>query len=484
MPTYVQHEVLGKVPDVFSAEALWQAPGLALFQRRPLLRELLERCPRETRGRQATRCFTHICVGLPHEAVEDDRHLQRGARARELAAALSALHQQDFGDLLGGESVRYTVQAEALAPDQVAVRFGHAVYVAGAQDSVLYQLSVSRDGSRWQALGPIYAEQRLCLLGSERAQASHVVADWPFAPEDALLIVNEGPDSAPELQMRPRSGYSCTHDPAHDWHVVTARRGSLPARLLVRLQPAAAPAAAARVWQARAGATVLAAAPAALPGAEATFAPAAGYSLQLAALALPRLAAYPAVQASALTLALDAQLRPVRGRGALCLRVAADGALSLQAKDQPAQALTLPGACTLPSGASLRVLAVPPALGDRYAALLPLAGGASLPLLSGARLPFGRQAGAVGNLRVAAGALTLEGDDAAQAERLGLSRQACSLEAGPDGLLVRRLAPQQALYHLGPDLGLVAVLPPGEAPYCLPWGHHLLAGPYLLLAQG
>ena len=31
MPIYVQHEVLGRVSDVFNAEAIWQAPGLALF---------------------------------------------------------------------------------------------------------------------------------------------------------------------------------------------------------------------------------------------------------------------------------------------------------------------------------------------------------------------------------------------------------------------------------------------------------------------
>ena len=51
MPVYVQHEVLGRVEDVFNADALWQAPGLALFSRRPLLRDLLERSPREQRGR-------------------------------------------------------------------------------------------------------------------------------------------------------------------------------------------------------------------------------------------------------------------------------------------------------------------------------------------------------------------------------------------------------------------------------------------------
>jgi hypothetical protein len=76
-----------KVNDVFNAEAIWQAPGLALFSRRPLLRDLLERAPREQRGRAATRCFSHVTLMLPQEEVDDDRHLTRGARVRDLAQA-------------------------------------------------------------------------------------------------------------------------------------------------------------------------------------------------------------------------------------------------------------------------------------------------------------------------------------------------------------------------------------------------------------
>ena len=74
MPVYVQHDILTKVSDVFNAEALWQAPGLALFSRRPLLRDLLERSPREQRGRAATRCFSHVTLMLPQDEVDDDRH--------------------------------------------------------------------------------------------------------------------------------------------------------------------------------------------------------------------------------------------------------------------------------------------------------------------------------------------------------------------------------------------------------------------------
>src|SRR3954471_22573437 len=137
MPVYVQHEVLGKVPDVFNAEALWQAPGLALFSRRPLLRDMLERSPREHRGKAATRCFSHVTLMLPQEEVDDDRHLTRGARARELAQSLARLHQKDFGDLLGGDEVRYDViGAPALEAGQVGVKFGHAIYLAAADEKI------------------------------------------------------------------------------------------------------------------------------------------------------------------------------------------------------------------------------------------------------------------------------------------------------------------------------------------------------------
>src|SRR5471030_66052 len=162
MPIYVQHELLGRIPDVFNAEAIWQAPGLALFSRRPLLRDLLERSPREHKGRAATRCFSHVTLMLPQEEVDDDYHLTRGAKARDLAQTLTALHQKDFGDLLGADQVRYdVVGTDALAPGEIEVKFGHAVYLPAADEKILYNVSVSRDSAIWQPVCPIYPNQRL-----------------------------------------------------------------------------------------------------------------------------------------------------------------------------------------------------------------------------------------------------------------------------------------------------------------------------------
>ena len=124
MPVYVHQALLESIPDIFCAESIWQAPGFALFARRPLLRDLLERHPREQRGRAATRCFAHVIVALPQDDIDDDDHLARGARAAELEQALAALHQRDFADLLGGDVVRYRVEgSDGVPPGAVAVRF-------------------------------------------------------------------------------------------------------------------------------------------------------------------------------------------------------------------------------------------------------------------------------------------------------------------------------------------------------------------------
>jgi hypothetical protein len=71
---------------------------------------------------------------------------------------------------------------------------------------------------------------------------------------------------------------------------------------------------------------------------------------------------------------------------------------------------------------------------------------------------------------------------ASSADRLGLSRNAFSFEAAPDGYRIARASATQALYHLDEQLRFVRAI--GEAtpdqPYRLPPGHHLVAGHYVL----
>lgn len=538
MPVYVQHEVLGKVQDVFNADALWQAPGLALFSRRPLLRDLLERSPREQRGRAATRCFAHVTLVLPQDEVDDDRHLSRGARVRDLAQALAALHQKDFGDLLGGEEVRYHVLgSEALDPDQVQVRFGHAVYLPAPGEQVQYTVTASRDSAIWQPVCVVYPNQRLTLLGLDAANATFAVPGWPFGPDGGLLLVNDGPDAPLELQVRPKDSLELCFDRANDYYVLRGK-GAGAQRLLLRVARAGAtrarPAPGARaasaapsgpvaasgpsaplgasnsfsapgapaqrrasVWKTRGGGApaadltampLAAPQPDAMPASEldATYAPVARHRITLAALALPRLSRYRETGAQAFEVGLDAQLLPSAPGRDNVIRFAVDEADELHAITPAGrQRITAPSQFSPLDNASIGLLAPAPPLAERYSALLVLPQGPTQPAAAGTRLTFGRGMPSLGALRVLdAPQFVRQGDGAppASADRLGLSRSAFSWEASGDGLRVARLSPTQALYHLDQHLALVAQIGPAtpEQPYVIPSGHHLVAGHYVL----
>ncbi|WP_426113655.1 hypothetical protein [Massilia sp. PWRC2] len=533
MPVYVQHEVLGKVADVFNAEALWQAPGLALFARRPLLRDLLERSPREQRGRAATRCFSHITLMLPQDDVDDDRHLTRGARVRDLAASLAALHQKDFGDLLGNDEVRYdVVGAESLAAGQVEVRFGHAVYLPAAGEAVLYQVATSSDSAIWQTRCPIYQNQRLALVGAAATDAADAAdAAGGSNGEPAILLINDGADAPLEVQVRPKQAFDCSFDPLGGYYVIRSKAGLTPARrLLLKVTrlgapaparapiasaaSAGAPARAATVWKQRGAETAaassaevpaasdatalpLAAAPAtargagALDSADATYAPLAGQRVTLAALALPRLSRYRETGAAALEIGFDEQLAVAAPGVEAVIRFAVDGNDALMAITAAGrEAISVPSSFSPMDGASIGLASVAAAMAERYCALLilpaqpRLSNPPGLPVPGGARFVFGRGAPMLAALRVldsprfvrSAAGLT---DDSASADRIGLSRNAFSFEATAGGFQIGRLAATQALYHLDARLDFVATLD-GAAPYLLPPGHHLVAGHYVL----
>jgi len=523
MPVYVQHESLGKVNDVFNAEALWQAPGLALFARRPLLRDLLERSPREQRGRAATRCFSHITLVLPQDEVDDDRHLTRGARVRDLAHTLQSLHQKDFGDLLGADEVRYhVVGSEQLEAGQVEVKFGHAVYLPAPGEQVQYSVSVSRDSAIWQTVCPIYPGQRLTVLGHDAASATHAVPGWPFALDGAILLINDGPDTPVEVHVRPKEAFACSFDAAAGYYTIRARHGETPGnagRLLLKVartataMPAAAAAAApaARpvsappgtasrapaVWKTRtrtpddADLTATPALHRARPAAdEATYAPVARQRIALAALALPRLSRYRDTGAGLLAFGIDRNLvAGAPGKDGL-IGFAVDDADEVYAVGADGrQRIAVPNRFAPNDGVDLRVLAPAPEMADRYSALVCLPQAPSLPVPGGARIAFGRGTPALAGLRVldAAGCLRgADGVDAGSADRLGLSRNALGIEAGADGFRVTRLAPTQALFHLDERLGFVAAIEngPADAPYLVPAGHHIVAGHYVLRVEG
>lgn len=521
MPVYVQHEVLGKVQDVFNAEALWQAPGLALFSRRPLLRDLLERSPREQRGRAATRCFSHVTLVLPQDEVDDDRHLTRGARVRDLAQSLAALHQKDFGDLLGGDEVRYHVLgSDDLDPGEVQVKFGHAVYLPAPGEQVQYTVTASRDSAIWQPVCAIYPNQRLTLVGLDAANATFAAPGWPFGLDAGLLLVNDGPGAPLELQVRPKDSFECHFDAANGYYVLRGRGASAQRLLLkisragagaaARAQPAPAASAAPvmpgappqrspAVWKSRSATPppadltampLAASSPATRPAPptelDATYAPVARHRITLAALALPRLSRYRETGAQALEVGLNAQLLPSAPGKDSVIRFAVDDADELHAITPAGrQRIAVPSQFAPLDNASIRLLAVEQQLAERYSALLALPDGPSQPAASGTRLTFGRGMPSLGALRVLdTPQFVRQGDGApaASADRLGLSRNAFSWEASSDGLRIARLSPTQALYHLDEQLALVAQIETAtqEQPYLIPPGHHLVAGHYVL----
>lgn len=523
MPVYVQHEILAKVGDVFNAEALWQAPGLALFSRRPLLRDLLERSPRELRGRAATRCFSHVTLMLPQDDVDDDRHLTRGARVRDLAQSLAALHQKDFGDLLGGDEVRYhVVGTDAVGAGEVKVKFGHAVYLPAPGEPVLYTVSASRDSAIWQPVCAVYPNQRLTLVGHDEASATFAVPGWPFGPDGGILLINDGADSELELQVRPKDALDCRFDAANGYYVLRGRKDGAKAgpdaagqRLLLKITragspgpaqpsraPSAPPARTPSVWKPRGGAGTgagdnemtampLARAPLPCPAPaplenDATYAPVARHRVTLAALALPRLSRYRDTGAASLEIGLGDSLAPAAPGKDSLIRFAVDDADEVCAITAAGrQPVAVPSQFAPLDGASVRLHAAPPQMAERYAALLALPQGPSQAALAGARMVFGRGMPALAALRVLdapAFLRQLDGSVAPSADRLGLSRNAFSWEAGSDGLRIVRLSETQALFHLDAELRLVAQVTTAteDRPYLLPSGHHLVAGHYVL----
>ncbi|VXB08101.1 hypothetical protein [Massilia sp. 9I] len=509
MPVYVQHEILAKVGDVFNAEALWQAPGLSLFSRRPLLRDLLERSPREQRGRAATRCFSHVTLMLPQDEVDDDRHLTRGARVRDLAQSLAALHQKDFGDLLNGDEVRYhVVGTDAVAAGEVKVKFGHAVYLPAPGEQVLYTVTASRDSAIWQPVCAVYPNQRLTLVGQDEASATFAVPGWPFGVEGGILLINDGADAPLEVQVRPKDSLECQFDAANGYYVIRSRQAG-GQRLLLKISrmgapshqapakaPSAAPARTPSVWKPRAAADdnemtamPLAAVPSTSPQVienDATYAPVARHRITLAALALPRLSRYRDTGAHMLEIGLGASLAPAAPGKDSLIRFAVDDADEVHAITAAGrQRISVPSRFAPSDGASVQLHAAPPQMADRYAALLAVPQGPVQPAAAGTRLVFGRGMPALASLRVLDAPAFLrhaDGSAAASADRLGLSRNAFSWEASADGLRIVRLSETQALFHLDPDLKLVTQIETAtqEHPYLIPPGHHLVAGHYVL----
>ena len=438
------------------------------------------------------------------------------------------------------------VSSPTLADDAVVARFGHAVYVPGPEDQPLYRLESSTDSVIWTRLDDIYPDQRLTLLSGNPLHATCTVPHWPFPASAGLMLLNEPDSQELSLVAEPGSRLESRLDTDHGYHVITpcaspmpeadAGVDAAPARLLLRVTrlaaqpkrvvapaPAPVPTAAPVVSPTEPAKTATAksatvkpavrvepvlateptapmppdagtympmvAPPASAPGAEATggtYMPVIAHKVQLVALALPRLSCYSHAGAKALTLGFDRQLRLVPGNrdAVLKLRVGID---DLVHAETPAgrQVVQFPASFSPVTGADICLSAMPGAMGERYLALVTLPHPVLADLPAGARFTVGRGNPTLAQLRVLDSpdflTSTATGEDRST-DRLGLSRKAFSVEAGPDGMEVRALAAGQALFHLDDSLGFIGKIEAvvTGAPYKLPNGHHLVAGHYVL----
>ena len=219
--------------------------------------------------------------------------------------------------------------------------------------------------------------------------------------------------------------------------------------------------------------------------ADATYAPVARHRVTLAALALPRLSRYRDTGAQALEVGLNQQLLPSAPGKDNLIRFAVDEADELHAITSAGrQRIAVPSNFAPLDNADIRLLGTPGVLAERYAALLVLPHGPVQQALPGTRLTFGRGMPSLAALRVLDTPQFLRQAEgpAGSADRLGLSRNAFSWEAGADGLRVARLSSTQALYHLDEQLRPVAQIDAAteQQPYLIPPGHHLVAGHYVL----
>jgi hypothetical protein len=367
-----------------------------------------------------------------------------------------------------------------------------AVDASGAALRLLLRVTPTRAGAEQsmpaQAPAPFPAAP---VPDAARARIAAAAAR-PVAAPAAASISTAAVPSVPTTAVRaPAAGAPAAGSPAAG----APAAGSPAAPLSSAGAPTGAAGARPAVWKPRTvpdpelTAVPLPRAPAPQPATaelDATYAPVPRQRVALAALALPRLSRYRETGAQALEIALNRAFIPAPLARDAVIAFAIDDEDTLQAITPAGrEQIAVPATFSPVDGTRLELAACAPALADRYCALLRLPQPPVLPVAAGARFTFGRGAPMLAALRVLDSPRFLKnaaGTPASSADRLGLSRAAFTFEAGPDGWLIARQSPTQALYHLDEQMAFVATIDDAtpEQPYRLPAGHHVVAGHYVL----
>lgn len=188
---YVICATLRKIPDVFNVDLLWErargaADGVCLL-------EALQRYPRSVRSRNSRETYhSHVIVRIPERDYVRDQRLEDGQGRRHLLRNLQHLHQQTLGDVLPEDGgLRYRLEPDStLRPGEAQFLFGRAIHVPSDEENALFRIEAAAEGrEEWRDLGPIYPQQRLTLLGSDRRSSSFPVIAWPFTKGESVLLI-------------------------------------------------------------------------------------------------------------------------------------------------------------------------------------------------------------------------------------------------------------------------------------------------------
>lgn len=471
---YVYVRELSGSPDgsLPLAEEIWERPAPFLRDRRGLCGQL-EAHPAD--GHPGS-VYPHVIVELPLETVEHARRTSGNKVLNALASQWRALHAASFGTR-SLSAPRYEIHAATIPPQTLRVRFGPAIYVRDPTERAAWRLSWSCDGVQWEhtelALG-----QRLFVLGRDQTAT---IADpaWPFAAQ--LVIISEPQAEQLDLGCEPLGALKA--EPAHEPGAFVVRSNEEGKCVYVRSERLARAEGAAMD-----DATVATANPAApktdspspSPGAMAV---GSGAKLSLIGVLLPKLERFRMAHGQRYCLTLDEQGVPTplstrcsqSTRGTL-IEVGRNGVALLTGGRK--LILAAGESIALPNGEFAQVDAPPEGIRN-YALCLKPARPITIPLPN-RRFLFGRitdeaLAPSVDRLRV------LAGGPGAAAERFGLSRRHCLLEAAGEGLIITPLE-KNSVTLLGPDLKPLETLTHGgpRLTAVVGDGEHLVIGPYVL----
>lgn len=511
---YVHAVTIEGVKDPFDTRELWE-------RARPLLGDtsrikgLLDR--HAFRVGRAEHVFAHLIVELPADEVEHDRRVASGKRGESLAAELQKLHLLDFGKrLVGGASPRYRVcPGYDLADDAVRIRFGHTVFVATESDQPAWKIECSMDGAIWNHCADIMQAQRLMMLGRSAASASVVVKNWPFGHDCSVVLVNEPQNPQLEISSEPFKSLSISMDDTLGCFVLTSRANILFYLRATRLIPVKqdVPAVEAKPLMvaaevvnneprephisileqcendedfSRGAGTFVPLTPALEPSGDGTFVPMLHqerHAITLVGLAIQRVSSYGGHGIRGFSFGFDSDGHVVAATNRawqLGFYVDFQDAISVETRSGRRQ-VAIGEQLPLPSESRLHLEYLPSEMADRYLAWCALPRPMSEPLGVGARFTIGRDQPVLKNLCILAGKGFLDTDNPVGGDRMGLSRNAFSIEIVDEGLEVMPRAKSQEIWHLDDKLAFVGRLDTKkEQPSVIPTGHHIVVGHYLL----